>query len=230
MLSVIIPTFNSADTLPATLSALVDATLSGIVKEVVIADGGSCDGTEIIADAAGCHWVTAGRGRGPQLAAGAAEASRGAWLLFLHSDTVLSAGWEAEVAAFVERTETSGDVNYAAAFRFALDGHAWQARLLEKLVAMRCAVFGLPYGDQGLLISRRFHDDIGGYRPMPLMEDVDIVRRIGWRRMKRLRTEAVTSDRRYRKDGYFRRSGRNLLCLMLYFLRLPPRAIARLYG
>jgi hypothetical protein len=65
---------------------------------------------------------------------------------------------------------------------------------------------------------------------LPLMEDVDLARRIGRRRIMVLRSRAVTSAVRYRRDGYFRRSARNLSCLTLFFLRVPPRVIARLYG
>lgn len=229
MLSVVIPTLNDGKLLGPTLAALIHASMSGVVKQVVIADGGSDDDTETVAEASGCDWLVASRGRGSQLAAGAEIARRGSWLLFLHADTVLAEGWETEIVRFVERAETSGDAAVAAAFRFALDDDGWKARLLERLVALRCVILGLPYGDQGLLISRRLYDDVGGYRDMPLMEDVDIVHRIGRRRLRLLKTAAVTSARRYRSDGYFKRVGRNLTCMTLYALRVPPRAIARIY-
>ena len=95
---------------------------------------------------------------------------------------------------------------------------------------MRCALFRLPYGDQGLLVPRQLYQQVGGYGRLPLMEDVDLVRRIGRRRMTLLRTRALTSAVRYQRGGYVRRSVRNLSCLTLYFLRVPTRIIARLYG
>ena len=98
------------------------------------------------------------------------------------------------------------------------------------LVAVRCRLFRLPYGDQGLLISRALYQRLGGFKPVPLMEDVDLVRRVGWRRLTALPSAAVTSAVRYRRDGYLLRPLRNLCCLTLYFLGVPPRAIVKLYG
>ncbi|RYJ04407.1 MAG: glycosyl transferase family 2, partial [Acetobacteraceae bacterium] len=114
--------------------------------------------------------------------------------------------------------------------RFTLDDPAPQARRLERLVAWRCRALALPYGDQGLLISRALYDELGGFRPLPLMEDVDLVRRLGRRRLAALPVDAVTSAERWRRDGWWRRSARNLGCLSLYFLGLPPSLIRRLYG
>ena len=104
------------------------------------------------------------------------------------------------------------------------------ARRLERWVAWRVAVLALPYGDQGLLIHRSLYDRVGGYRPLPLMEDVDLVRRLGRRRLTVLGAAAVTSARRWRQDGWLRRSARNLLCLTLFYAGVPAERIARLYG
>ena len=102
--------------------------------------------------------------------------------------------------------------------------------MIEAGVATRCALFRLPYGDQGLRVPKQLYQQVGGYSRLPLMEDVDLVRRIGRRRMMVLRSRAVTSAMRYQRDGYVRRSARNLSCLTLYLLRVPVRVIARLYG
>ena len=227
VLSIIIPTLNAERTLPRTLAALVEPAVRGLVREVILADGGSTDMTPPIAETTGAHFLRAERGRGAQLRAGAA-AARSPWLLFLHADTVLAAGWADEAESFMTR---HGDMaERAAAFRFALDDDAPAARRLEHLVALRCALFRLPYGDQGLLISRRFYDRLGGYSPMPLMEDVDMVRRIGRKRLVMLRTFAVTDAGRYAAEGYVMRPLRNLSLLTLYFLGVSPRLLARLYG
>jgi rSAM/selenodomain-associated transferase 2 len=229
MISVVVPTLNAEETLPRTLSALVPAAAEGIVREVVVSDGGSTDATHFVADAMGCHVFTAPRGRGPQLAAGAA-AAKGPWLLFLHADTMLAEGWIREVEAFIERADREGEANArAAAFRFTLDSFSSSARVLETLVALRCAVLALPYGDQGLLISKRFYESLGGYRPVPLMEDVDLVRRIGRKRIYMLRTQAITSPVRYERSGYLRRSLRNLSCLAMYYAGVDPARIAERY-
>jgi rSAM/selenodomain-associated transferase 2 len=200
-----------------------------MVREVIVADGGSSDRTLKIIDQAGAELVRAGPGRGEQLSVGATRA-RMPWLLFLHADTVLEPGWEREVAAHIERVDSGRRKPTAAAFRFALDDDGFWPRLIETGVALRCAVFRLPYGDQGLLIPRHVYQQVGGFARLPLMEDVDLVRRIGRRRMTMLRTRAVTSAARYQQEGYVRRSVRNLSCLTLYFLRVPTRVIARLYG
>jgi len=229
MVSVIIPTLNSAAGLGPTLAALVPATVNGLVRQVVIADGGSADATLAIAEAAGAEVLRSEPGRGTQLAAGALKA-RFPWLLFLHADTILEPGWDDEAWGFIERIDAGRHAAAAAAFRFALDDTGFAPRLLEAGVSVRCALFRLPYGDQGLLIPRRLYNELGGFRPLPLMEDVDMVRRLGRRRLVMLRSRAVTSAIRYRQAGYGRRVARNLTCLALYFLRLPPTMIARLYG
>ena len=229
MISVVIPTFNAAPTLVHTLAALVPAVVQGIVQEAIIADGGSTDDTCAIADAAGTHLVQTPRGRGTQLDAGAALA-RGEWLLFLHADTVLEPGWAEEADAFIERVESGRRRQAAAYFRFSLDDDGFMPRLVETLVGLRCALFALPYGDQGLLISRAHYARLGGFRPLPLMEDVDLVRRLKRRELVSLKSRAVTSAQRYQREGYLSRGFRNLGLMFLYYLRVPPRLLARLYG
>ena len=229
MISVVIPTLNSEHCLPHTLAALVPAAVDGLVREVVVVDGGSADGTEKVAETTGAVFLRSEKGRGRQLAAGAA-AARGDWLLFLHADTVLESSWLDEAAGFLNRAARNPESPQAAAFRFALDDSGLMPRTLEALVRARCAVLCAPYGDQGLLVSRRAYEGAGGFRDMPLMEDIDLVRRLGCRGLHMLKSRAVTSAARYRRDGYLLRSARNLSCLALYYLRVPPRVLDRLYG
>ena len=223
-LSIVVPALNAAAALPRTFRALA-APGPEPNREVLVVDGGSSDGTAAVAEAHGARVVMSLPGRGVQLAEGARRAS-GRWLLFLHADTVPEEGWADAVSGYCG---DPGNRERAATFCFALDDAARAARRLEAVVHWRTAALGLPYGDQGLLISRAFYDSLGGFRPLPLMEDVDIVRRIGRRRLDMLDIAAVTSAVRYRRSGYLRRSGRNLICLGLYFLGVPPAAIARLY-
>src|SRR5262245_19218454 len=119
MISVVIPTLNAEPSLAATLTSLVPGAVDGVVRQVIIVDGGSSDRTLRIAEDAGADVVRAERGRGAQLQAGAA-AARFPWLLFLHADTVLDPGWEREASTFIERIDIGQRPPAAAAFRFAL--------------------------------------------------------------------------------------------------------------
>jgi rSAM/selenodomain-associated transferase 2 len=225
-LSVVIPTRDAAASLPGCLAALEEGRRAGFVCEVIVVDGGSRDGTPAQAVALGARLVAAPPGRGAQLAAGA-QAATGDWLLLLHADTRLPAGWPAVVAAFLAAPGNAAAAGY---FALRLDDDGWKPRLLERGVALRCRWLGLPYGDQGLLLAAGFYRVLGGFRPLPLMEDVDLARRIGRRRLIALDATATTSASRYRRDGYFRRVLRNLTCLALYYLGVPPRLILRLYA
>ncbi len=228
MISVVIPTRDAEQTLAPVLAALIPAAVDGFIREVIVVDGGSSDRTLMIAENTGVEIVTTAPGRGRQLRLGAKRA-RFPWLLFLHSDTELAQGWEQAAASFMDKVEKGRLPPAAAAFRFRLADDGWKPRALEAAVTMRCGLFRLPYGDQGLLIPRALYDEIGGFSELPLMEDVDIVRRIGRRRLHMLRAEAVTSAIRYRREGYAKRILRNQACLALYTIGVAPERIATLY-
>ena len=224
-LSVIIPTFNAISVLGPTLAALAQIEAVGLIKDVVISDGGSTDDTAAAARETGAIVIETERGRGPQMQAGA-DAATGDWLLFLHADTVLAAGWADVVRAFIARPTSNEQAGY---FTFVLDDSSPQARRIERLVRWRNQVFALPYGDQGLLLHKSLFQRIGGYRCYPLMEDVDIVHRLGRQRLRPLDGEAITSAARYRANGYWRRPAQNLCCLVLYYLGISPETIRRIY-
>jgi rSAM/selenodomain-associated transferase 2 len=221
--STIIPVLNAVETLAAPLEAFRSA---AIVTEMVVVDGGSGDETVSLARAAGALVIKAQRGRGTQLVAGAGAAS-GDWLLFMHADCCPEPGWEGAVAAFCTAPRAEGRAGY---FDFALDDPAPWARRMERIVAWRCRNLALPYGDQGLLIARSLYAAVGGFAPLPLMEDVDLIRRLGRCRLAPIGGRCIASARRYRQDGYRRRALRNLFCLSLYFAGIAPHRIARIYG
>lgn len=225
MLSVIVPTLNAGERLYDCLRALRSGVGSGFVEEIIVVDGGSVDDTQRVARAAGARLAVCEPGRGQQMQYGAMKAT-GSWLMFLHGDTVLDANWLFAAEQFVEKPE---HIRAAGYFRFRLDDESSAARRLERMVGWRNRRLGLPYGDQGLLISRLFYAELGGYQAIPLMEDVDLVRRIGAKRLEAIDVPAVTSAARYRRNGYLLRSGRNLCCLGLYYLGVSPGLLARIY-
>lgn len=222
-LSVVIPVLDAGTELPRTLAALAGVAEIG---EVIVVDGGSRDASVRIARRARARVIETPRGRGIQLAAGA-KAARGDWLLFLHADSRPSPGWDAAVREFIATPDAAERAGY---FALVFDDSAAAARRVEQLAAWRCRALGLPYGDQGLLIHRSLYEAAGGYPAIPLMEDVALARRLGRARLRPLAAAIVTSANRYRRDGYWRRPLRNLCCLSLYFLGVPPTRIARLYG
>lgn len=223
-LDVVIPALNAASTLARTIAAL--RTSNVLTLSIIVCDGGSRDETVAVAQREQAVFIKTPAGRGIQLAAGAA-AGRAPWLLFLHADTVPGGGWDGAVARFIAKPSNAERAGY---FRLRFDSSDPRARRVERLAAWRSRTLGLPYGDQGLLIARAFYQRLGGFRPLPLMEDVDLVRRIGRRNLVALDAEAVTSARRYERDGWLRRPLRNLSCLGLYLAGASPRFVARLYG
>jgi rSAM/selenodomain-associated transferase 2 len=219
-LSVVIPTLNAETALADTIQSV-----QGFFPEIIIADGGSTDETIAIAHNFGAKIVMSEKGRGRQLRAGGKAAS-GDWLLFLHADTRLTEDWNGEAFAFMTNPHNTGR---AAVFTYRLDDPTPPARRVERLVAWRTRSLGLPFGDQGLLISRAFYDSLGGFRDMPLMEDIEIIRQIGKRRLAVLQSFALTSADKYQSGGWWARPVRNVCCQILYFLGIPPSVLVLLY-
>jgi len=167
--------------------------------------------------------INSNPGRGLQLKTGASFAS-GEWLLFLHGDSVLTSGWRDTLQDHIkERAEK------ALVFRLKFDDEGFFPRLLEYWVHFRCRLFTLPYGDQGLFISRALYDEVGGYNEMPLMEDVDIIKRIGKSRLSCSKQVIITSAEKYNKYGYLFRMIRNGICLLLYKIGVSPDFIKQIY-
>ncbi|MDJ0608709.1 MAG: TIGR04283 family arsenosugar biosynthesis glycosyltransferase [Kiloniellales bacterium] len=226
-ISVLIPALDAEEGLPAVLDSLEPGRREGLVAEVLLCDGGSKDQTARVARDRGARVLSAGRAnRGRQLATAAAAAGTD-WLLFLHADTRLAAGWAGAAQRFMAVPRNERRAGY---FRLVLDDPAPQARRVEAVANWRARRLGLPYGDQGLLIAKSLYGSLGGYRPLALMEDVDFARRLGRRRLIMLEGEAITSAARYRKGGWLLRPLRNLSILLLYFAGLPPAWLKRLYG
>lgn len=230
MISVIIPTLNDEEVLLGTLASLVSAAAEGAVRDVIVVDGGSADQTEAVADAAGCTFVRSSGSRGDRLAEGA-RLAKGPWLLFLVPGAEPEEGWFREARQFVERTERQGGTGgRAAAFRFALDHFGTAARLSEMAVRMRGMLIGQPLGEQGLLIHRSFYDRIGGFRALPALDGIDLLRRIGIRRLVRLRSCLLVRPQAHARGTELGRGARRAVSLGLLALRVPARLVARLHA
>jgi len=217
MLSIVIPTLNAEQGLKRLLAQTVNT-----ADQMVISDGGSVDGT--LQAAVDCTVIQGPAGRGEQLKRGA-EYATGDWLLFLHADSLLTDDWQQIVS-----NHMTSDPNQAMVFRLRFDDDHVMARLLERIVRLRCWLLAMPYGDQGLLISRQLYDEIGGFQDIPIMEDVDIVRRVGRQRLTFSQHEIITCADKYRRKGYLRRMFRNLYCLCLYHLGVAPEKIRKVYA
>jgi len=220
LISVVVPVLDDL----AAAERLLGGSAPDARVELIVVDGGHDPALDRLARSrSDVRLIRSRPGRAIQMNAGAAIA-RGAWLLFLHADSTLPENW----ADVFERD--TGDAR-GGWFRFALDDPSWQARVIERGVTLRVRVLRLPYGDQGLFVRRAVFEALGGYKEMPLMEDVEFVRRlVSGGGLVQLPVALVTSARRWRRDGWVRRSARNLLLLALYGVGVSPARLARLYA
>ena len=220
-LSVVIPTLNEADQIATTLKAVT----AEQPDEILVADGGSTDGTVERAEHAGARVLRVPKGRARQMNAAAAMA-RSDLLFFLHADTLPPAGYVQSIRHWLENPAVA-----AGAFRFALREPLARAALVEALVAVRCALFGTPFGDQGLFVRRDLFLALGGFADLPLLEDVEILTRLRrWGAVKLCREPAATSARRWQRLGLLRTFLLNHLIMLGYYAGVSPDRLARLYG
>jgi len=197
----------------------------GLIKEVIVIDGGSTDQTKRLAESTGATVIEADQsGRATQLRAGA-KMARGDWLLFLHADTALSSDWAERAKAHIAEHPRK-----AAAFTLAYRSDAHMAKVVARRANWRARVIGLPYGDQGLLISRQMYDQVGGYPDKPFLEDVELIRTIGKSRLRILSAEARTSADKYERDGWRKRSWHNVWLVTRYLLGASPEKLADRYS
>ncbi|WP_121062727.1 TIGR04283 family arsenosugar biosynthesis glycosyltransferase [Chachezhania antarctica] len=225
-ISIVIPTLNAQAHLPACLAALTEGLPEGLIRELIVTDGGSTDETRKIADAVGAEWVSGDASRGGQLRRGVA-AARGHWVMVLHADTVLEAGWSKTVAEHI-RGGDGGPAYFRLAFRSRGLMPAWVAGWAN----LRARVFGLPFGDQGILMTVSDYRRAGGYPDQPLMEDVALAFALSkaGKRPRALPVRAMTSAAAYKRDGWLRRGAGNLWRLVRYCLGADPTRLARGYS
>ena len=224
-LAVVIPTLNEERTIGTSLEAVGKP--DGV--EVVVCDGGSSDRTRELAVAAGARVVEGAHGRGAQLNLGARSAAAGR-LLFLHGDCRLPEGWLSAL-----KTALDDETTVLACFRLHTEpsGERRRSELYRRWLRvfdLRSFGFGLPYGDQGFALRREVFDRVGGFREIPLMEDVAMARscrRLG--KIRRLSLEVKTTARR--AEGHPLRTGIALAVFpTLFRLGVSPNTLVRWYG
>jgi rSAM/selenodomain-associated transferase 2 len=220
-ISIIIPALNEAEFIGETLDAA--SRVRGEV-EVIVVDGGSADGTAEVARARGARVVTAARGRGAQMHAGAL-AARGELLWFLHADTRAPADAAECIARALRDTRAVGGN-----FRIRFDGAGAAARFLTWLYP-RLRLLGLAYGDSGFFVRRAAYERAGGFKPFPVFEDLDLLRAL-WKQGRFVQAEScvVTSSRRFEGRSFALTFARWSLLQTLYWLGVSPHALARLYA
>jgi len=204
-ISIIIPTINEANILPFLLSDLSIIRKDG---EILIIDCGSEDRTTDIANIYGAKvYKSKERNRGLQLDMGAKE-SKGEWLMFLHADTRLTHDWFTKIKSILK-----GDKNYIYYFKFKINHEKIIFRVLEILVNLRSQFFKQPYGDQGLIIHRTTYFKNNGFRKIPLMEDVDFLRRLkNKKKLKQLNLPIFISSRKWERTNIFLQAIKNWQC------------------
>ena len=221
-ISVVIPALNEAENILATLQALQP--LRGRGHEVIVVDGGSSDRTRELALPLADQVISAPRGRGRQMNAGAAQA-QGAILWFLHADTV--AGSNADEAICQALVGSGRDWGR---FNVRLSGKHLLLRVVETMMNLRSCLTGIATGDQGIFVQRALFEAVGGFPELPLMEDIALCRRLRHHsRPVCLRHRLTTSSRRWDEKGIIRTVALTWWLRLAYFFGADPARLARWY-
>jgi uncharacterized protein len=219
-ISIIIPTLNEALTLPLALARIPK--IPSI--EVIIVDGGSHDGTQELAASGEAKVLSSSLGRARQMNTGAGQA-RGRFLLFLHADTLLPEGFTDQVHHILSRPE-----NAAGAFQLKFDPPLPGLEIIEKLANWRARVLQMPYGDQAIFLRAEQFQNLGGVREIPIMEDVDLIRRLSRQgRIVIAPVPVITSSRRWKDSGIWRTTFKNQVALGAFCAGISPNRLARWY-
>ena len=221
LLSIVIPTLNSTNLISSTLLSLSEGIEASLIKELIISDGNSTDDIKKLSNDIGAVFIKGQKGRGTQLHRGAIKAT-GEWILFIHSDTVLPPGW---AIAFLKHIKNQENAGYC---KLSFDDPSLIAKVISFGANLRSSIFKLPYGDQGLLISKKLYNEIGGYPDLPLMEDVAIVKLLK-QKIQLVPVTIKTSAFKYKRDGWLKRSINNITLLIRFKFGADPRELAKLY-
>ncbi|MDI6795555.1 MAG: TIGR04283 family arsenosugar biosynthesis glycosyltransferase [Desulfatibacillaceae bacterium] len=218
-LSVIIPAYNEEQNLPRTLKKLV-----GFCHEVIVVDGHSQDATAKIASKMGAQVLLSQKGRGLQMALGASKA-KGDVLCFVHADTLVPKDFARHISLALKDSRVVWG-----AFALGVDARTLGLNLICLGANLRTRLFKLPYGDQAIFVRRDAYFAVGGFAPVPLMEDVDLARKLG--RIGRfcfVRARVVTSARRWQQEGLLARTLKNYSLLLRHAFGDSPQSLAKKY-
>lgn len=223
-ISVIIPVLHEGEGINAIIDSLKSAA-AGVPYETIVVDGDSSGGTiECIVDT-NVITLTAPRSRASQMNAGYARAS-GEVLLFLHADTLLpQKALPKIIAALSDRRFIGG------AFDLGIQNRRWIFRAIGLAASLKHRMTRVPYGDQAIFILRSYFKNIGGYASIPLMEDVELMRRVKRQggRIVILDETVATSSRKWESDGVIFTIMRNWLIQTLYLAGVPSEQLVRYY-
>ncbi|MEG3896239.1 MULTISPECIES: TIGR04283 family arsenosugar biosynthesis glycosyltransferase [unclassified Microcoleus] len=219
-ISIIIPVLNEAPTIAPVISTALEAKN----VEIIVADGGSRDGTPDIAKSLGVRVISTAPGRAAQMNAGATVAT-GDILLFLHADTLLPRGYDSGA-----RRALANPCTVAGAFELKIDARSLSLRLVETGVNWRSNFLQMPYGDQAIFLSSATFEKIGGFPDLPLMEDFEFVRRLKKQgRIEIVPQPVLTSARRWHQLGVVKTTAINQIVIIGYFLGVSPDRLAFWY-
>ncbi|WP_265264456.1 TIGR04283 family arsenosugar biosynthesis glycosyltransferase [Spirulina subsalsa] len=222
-ISIIIPVFNEAPTIAQTLKTLISHADSHNPPEIIVVDGGSEDETVSLARREGATVLSSPPGKAAQMNVGAAHAL-GEVLLFLHADTRLPEQYQSLIEGVLHPPVIAG------AFDLGIDGESPLLRWVEKLVKVRSRWCSLPYGDQAIFLKATTFQELGGFPPLPIMEDFELVRQLRKRgTIQIIPFPVITSARRWEKLGILKTTWINQGVVMGYFLGVSPHRLARWY-
>lgn len=223
-ISVVIPVLNEGDRIGEILQSLKKAA-AGVPYEVIVVDGDPAGATIGRIDDPSVITLTARRGRARQMNTGAARAS-GEILLFLHADTLLPE------KAFASITGALADSRFiGGAFDLGVQNDQLIFRIIGRCASLKHRLTHVPYGDQAIFMQRRYFEDIGGYHEIPLMEDIELMKRVkrSGGRIVILRQRVMTSSRKWEKDGVFYTVLRNWMLQTLYLMGIPADRLVKYY-
>lgn len=223
-ISIVIPALNEQAVINETIEHIRGLPL-GETVEIIVVDGGDKAETVGVITDHNVRCLSSGRGRGAQMNRGAFTA-RGEIILCLHADTRLPTNGLRNIVSAMDDAHLS-----AGAFDLEISAKGKAYRVIERVASLRSRLTGIPYGDQAIFVRRDYFKSLGGYKELPIMEDVDLMRRIkkDGGKVGFIPEKVKTSARRWEREGVIRCTCRNWAIMLLYLLGVPPERLVNWY-